>query len=378
MTDPHFPELLPPQALDWAELVPMLGRAHYSLGQYRGALDALKVPDIYFYPMATKEAEYSSRIEGTVADYEDVAEGMDKPGIDPELRLDIEEVMNYRRAMLFAKEQMTEKPLNLNLIKEMHTILLDGVRGQNKGRGQFRMTQNWIGAHKMENARYVPPPPERVPELLDNWEKYLHAVRPGEERPPYLMTERDPLVQIAALHAQFEIIHPFNDGNGRIGRLVIPLFLYQRELISQPVFTISPYINANRKIYYDLLKEITDHGNWHNWTIFFLQGIYEQASWDISLINDIVNLYQQVVELTAASQSQYIQQAIRVLFQEPVLTLPDFVEALSLPRQTAADLFKALEDAGVIELIEPAAGRRAAKYSFLSLVRLMKDGTQSA
>jgi len=369
----HIPQKLPITGLDWAALAPFTSRANMQLGYYSGTLDALYAPSIYYIPMMTQEAVFSSRIEGTQADYEEVVGGEALPDLDPEKRDDVQEVINYRRAMQYALAQMEEKPLNLNLIRQMHSILLDGVRGKRKGRGEFRRVQNWIGGATMETARYVPPPVEMLDDLLNNWEAYLHACRPGEEQPPHLLTERDPLVQLAVLHAQFEIIHPFVDGNGRIGRMIIPLFLYQHDLISRPVFTLSAYIDAHRSEYYDRLNAVTAAGAWTDWIVFFLTAIGEQAAANSQQARQIVNLFDTVtVRVNEATRSQYAAPAVEIIFEQPIFTTSDFVERLGAPRRSAIDLLNNLKEAGIITVIKAGSGQRPETLAFVELLKLMK------
>jgi Fic family protein len=372
---PYIPDQLPLKTLDWDALAPLIGQTSYRLDYYSGTLDALRAPGIYFYPMATQEAVFSSRIEGTTSTYEEVVGGEALPDFDPEKRGDIEEVMNYRRAMLYAIEVMKEKPLNLTMLREMHAILLKGVRGRDRGRGEFRMVQNLVGGATMDTARYVPPPPERVPEALDNWERYFHARRPDEVKPPHTMAERDPLVQLAILHAQFEIIHPFVDGNGRIGRLIIPLFLYQRKLISQPVFTISPYINDHRQEYYDRLNAVTTKDDWLGWIQFFLTAVCEQALTNSQQASEISDLFNEIDEqLHATLRSDHLDRAIEVIFEQPIFTTTDFAQALNLAdsRQTAIGLLNNFKDEGVVETVYKSAGRRPETLALTRLLKIMK------
>ena len=206
-------------------------------------------PQVLLSPLTTNEAVLSSRIEGTQASLVEVLEFEASPKVDiqTEKQKDIQEIINYRQAIGMAVEWLEEKPVTLNMIKEIHSILLDSVRGKDKGRGRFRTVQNWIGrpGTPMECAEYVPPEPMRLMEFLSNLEKYIHY------------EGKDPLVQLAIVHAQFEIIHPFVDGNGRVGRILAPLFLYEKRVLSSPMFYISQYLETNRNLYYDCLKAIS-------------------------------------------------------------------------------------------------------------------------
>jgi Fic family protein len=358
---PHFPEKLPLANLDWSRIGPLVGQAGFHLGQYSGALDALEIPDIYFYSMTTQEAIYSSRIEGTNSTFEEVA-GFGMLDDIPEARRDdLQEVINYQRAMTYAVKRMKELPLSLRLIKEMHAILLDSVRGKDKGRGEFRRVQNWIGGRTMETAAYMPPPPERVMEHLDNWEKYLHIDEP------------EPLVQMAIIHAQFESIHPFVDGNGRVGRMLIPLFLYQRGLLSRPVFSISPYIDAQRQQYYDGLNATRQPGGWESWIAYFLAAVREQARENTERVKRIAGLYTDVQRhMRRVSRSIYLEKALAVLFAQPILTTADFVDGLGAPRQSAVDLLQAFKNEHIVKMVQEGAGRRPETLAFSRLLEIMR------
>jgi Fic family protein len=241
---PFLPLLLPITGIKWEPLIPLIGRANRSLAHYNGLLQALPNPDVLLAPLTTQEAVLSSRIEGTQATLSEVLkfEAGEEPKMESR-RLDIQEILNYRRALRKAETALKRKPFHLNLLLELHDILLDSVRGQEKARGQFRTTQNWIGkpGTPIEKAQFIPPPPMAVPRLMDNWETYYHAEAP------------DPLVQLALVHAQFEIIHPFRDGNGRLGRILVPLFLCEKAILSRPMFYLSAYLEEHRDQYINRL-----------------------------------------------------------------------------------------------------------------------------
>ncbi|MGH6897826.1 MAG: Fic family protein [Geminicoccaceae bacterium] len=239
---PFVPHLLPRDCLDWAELVPLIARANRAIARYDGIVQGLVNPSVLLSPLAVREAVLSSMIEGTRTTLEELLEFEADPKEDTGPRYDdIREVMNYRRAMSAAILELARRPRSLNLLLRMHFILMDSVRGRDQRRGEFRKEPNWIGPPNtpLETAIYVPPPYPALAELLDNFERYLHA------------EERDRLVQAALIHAQFELIHPFLDGNGRVGRMLVPLFLFAAEVISTPAFYMSAYLEAHRDEYYD-------------------------------------------------------------------------------------------------------------------------------
>ena len=219
---PYTPKNLPiTDQIDWVNIISLVSKACYALAKYEGILKGIINPLLLLTPLTTKEAVISSKIEGTQATLEEVLEYEASANVTDEKRVDINEIINYRQAVSYAMEQIKEKPINLNLMKKVHYGLLDSVRGRDKARGEFRIIQTWIGSpgSPIEEASYVPPVPEVVPHAMSNLEHYIHY------------EEKDKLVQLAILHAQFEIIHPFLDGNGRVGRMLIPLFLVENKLL---------------------------------------------------------------------------------------------------------------------------------------------------
>ena len=265
---PAVPRKLPVDGIDWGRLVSQIGAANRALAHYDGVLYSVPNPEVLLSPLTTREAVLSSRIEGTLATLGEVLKFEAGEEVTEESkREDIREIINYRRTLLAAERELKKRPFNLNLLLQLHGTLLDSVRGRDKGRARFRTSQNYIGppGASIEQAVYIPPEPLLVPKYMDNWEKYYHA------------EERDPLVQLALVHAQFEIIHPFLDGNGRIGRILIPLFLHEKGILSRPMLYLSAYLEAHRDEYIDLLRMLDGHETWNRWITFFLGALIEQA-----------------------------------------------------------------------------------------------------
>ncbi|MDP6824416.1 MAG: Fic/DOC family N-terminal domain-containing protein, partial [Dehalococcoidia bacterium] len=262
---PFVPEKLPIRDIDWEPLIPLIGRANRSIALYDGILYGVPNPEVLLSPLTVQEAVLSSRMEGTQATLGEVLRF--EAGDEPEQqsrRLDIIEIINYRNALRHAENTLSTRPFNLNLLLELHSMLLDGARGRDKARGQFRTTQNWIGApgSPIEEADFVPIDPSNVKPSLVSWESYYHEGEP------------DALVQLAVIHAQFEIIHPFLDGNGRLGRIMVPLFLFERELLSRPMFYLSAYLERHRDEYVDRLRAIGQNmESWNRWIAFFLGAV---------------------------------------------------------------------------------------------------------
>ena len=255
---PFIPHELPLKKLKWDRFQRILGPANRAVARYDGLLQSIPNPAVLLSPLTTQEAVLSSKIEGTQATLEEVLKYQANPLKEVKHYNDIREIINYRKAMAHAIEELNDRPLNLNLIKSMHSILLDSVRGQNKSRGKFRTIQNWIGTpgSPVEKARYIPPTPLKLQDYLDAFEKYIH-----EE-------DDDALVQAAILHAQFEILHPFVDGNGRVGRLLINFILYKNGF---------PMVNIPNKLkykYYESLEKAQVEGNlkpFINFCLIFLE-----------------------------------------------------------------------------------------------------------
>lgn len=360
---PFEPKLLPRGDIAWEQLVPEIGRANRELARYDGILHGLPNPAVLLSPLTTQEAVLSSRIEGTQATLGEVLKFEAGEEIDGEARRqDIHEILNYRKAMLEAEQELPNRPFNLNLLKRMHSVLLDSVRGRDKGRGEFRRDQNWIGAlgAPLERALFVPPAPERVMPLMDNWEKYWHA------------DERDALVQLALLHAQFEIIHPFLDGNGRLGRIQLPLFLHEKKLLNRPTFYLSAYFEEHKDEYVALLRALDNAESWNRWISFFLTAVAEQAIENATKAKEVLALYNRlksrVLELT---HSQYAVPLLDQLFKRPLFTSAHILKEKNMPtRPMVMLLLKKLRDAGILKSIRNAAGPKPQVLALAELLNL--------
>jgi len=277
---------------------------------------------------------------------------------------DIQEIISYRLAMKEAVESLRKRPICLNLIKELHATLLNSVRGRDKAPGQFRRTQNYIGppGFPIEHATFVPPAPDRLAQALDNWERYLH------------FDEKDGLVQLAVVKAQFEIIHPFLDGNGRMGRMLVPLFLFAKKLLSSPMFYLSAYLEANQETYYARLQAISREHDWNGWINFFLTAVVKQAAVNSDRVQAMLLLYEsmksRIVEIT---HSQFAIQTLDAIFSRPVFRGADFPAISRIPtKQTSAKLIRQLQAAGILKALKPAKGRRSALLAFTELMNLVE------
>ena len=352
----------PEQRLDWPRLIPFLSPAAAALARYDGMLSAIPNPRLLLAPLATREAVLSSRIEGTQATLGEVLEfeaGQEPES--PERREDIREVLNYRAAMRRAEAMLEELPLGLRVIRAAHSELLAGVRGTGKSPGEYRRIPNWIGPAgcTLEEARFVPIGADRLPDAMGAWERYIHEDAP------------DRLVQLAILHAEFEALHPFLDGNGRLGRMLVPLFLWQKALIRAPVFYISAYLEARRDAYYDGLLAVSRDDDWTGWCRFFLEAVRSQAEDNLSRTQGILDLYGDMKERIAGlTHSQYAIHAQDWLFERPIFRSTDFVKTVGIPEPTARRFLQVLQKHGILKAIIPGGGRRATVFAFPELLNV--------
>src|SRR6185312_5723429 len=350
---PAVPYTLPISSIRWEDLIPGMGRANRALARYDGLLAALPNADILLAPMTTQEAVLSSRIEGTQATFGEIlkADAGEQPR-EAERGLDIFEVINYRRALRQAVGELDKRPFSLNLLRAMHATLLNTVRGEDKARGNFRSTQNWIGpaGSSMGTAYFVPPEAGQLPGAMSEWEKYYHADAP------------DALVQLAVVHGQFEYLHPFLDGNGRLGRLLVPLFLFEKKQLSRPAFYLSSYLERHRDSYIARLRALgREASGWQLWCDFFLTAVAEQADANGAQVGQILELYrtfkQRAIELT---HSEFAVMLVDAVFARPIFSTSQLVEMPHMPtRPVLIHLLSRLAAGGILSIVSPGRGRRS-------------------
>jgi Fic family protein len=314
--------------------------------------------------LTTQEAVLSSRIEGTQATLGEVlefeAEGNPEDESSPKTA-DIHEIQNYRAALREATNLLDSLPLSQRLIKRTHEVLMRGVRGRNKAPGEYRRIPNWIGPDgcAIEQARFIPVGADKLEEAMNRWEIYLHETAP------------DLLIQLAVAHAEFEAIHPFLDGNGRLGRLIIPLFMRSKGLLSRPNFYLSAYFEKNRDEYYYKLRAVSEKEDWTGWVEFFLRAIVSQAEENQIKSQDIINLYQYRKDwIAVTTHSQYGVRALDWIFTRPIFKTSDFVSNADIPRATAIRIMRLLKSEGMLREIRPGGGRRAAVMAFPELLNI--------
>lgn len=312
------PHPLPPRlTADW-ELTGILSEADRALSELAGLGRSMPNPHLLIGPFVRREAVLSSRIEGTQADLADLyayeAGQLPLPGIEAApSEADLREVLNYVNALEYGLKRLETLPVSLRLMRELHERLLAGVRGEHATPGEFRRSQNWIGPPgcTLNEATFVPPPVPQMHESLDALETYLHS-----------QDVYPPLVRLAFIHYQFEAIHPFVDGNGRIGRLLLSLLLVQWQLLPLPLLYLSAYFHRHRQDYYDLLLGVSERGDWRAWLLFFLRGIAEQARDAVERARRLQDLREEWQRrLAQARTSALTLRLVNILFTSPILTI---------------------------------------------------------
>lgn len=354
----------PPTQLNWSSLIPLIGPANASLARFDGMLAAVPNPSVLLSPLATQEAVLSSRIEGTQATMGEVLEyeaGGEKGSVTDQRKGDIQEVLNYRNALQDAETMLGHIPLCQRILREAHATLLQGVRGQGKAPGEYRRIANWIGPPgcTMNEAKFVPISAEKLPSAMSQWERFIH-----EEFP-------DSLVHLAVLHAEFEALHPFLDGNGRLGRMFVPLFLNSKGLLRRPVFYISEYLEGHRDSYYDRLLAVSKNGDWTGWCSFFLTAITAQADANVTKTGAILDLYQaKKKDVAEATRSQHSIKALDFFFMNPIFSTSLFSKRTGIPSATSIRIIRALSGKSIFSVLREGSGRRPAVYAFRELLNI--------
>lgn len=358
------PPLPPKPQIDVLALLDRLSLAERALGRLDGITMLLPRQELFLYMYVRKEAVLSSQIEGTQSTLTDLlrfeTEVQTGEPID-----DIREVSNYVDAMMYGLERLEELPLSLRLIREMHARLLQSGRGGTKSPGEFRRTQNWIGGSRPGNALYVPPPVTELDACLDALERFIHE--DGSQLPA--------LIKAGLLHVQFETIHPFLDGNGRIGRLLVTLYLCVNGVLRKPLLYLSLYLKTHRADYYRLLQEVRENGNWEAWLDFFLAGVAETANQAFEAATRIVDLFKEDRErITKESDRAGSTLRIHDLFQQnPFLTSNQLVQKTGLSAPTVNAALADLEKMGVVE--EITGRKRGRVFSYQRYLAILSEGT---
>lgn len=334
------PNPLPPRLDIGPITIKKLSAADFAVGELKGIGQMLPNPHLLINPFLRREAVLSSRIEGTIASFDQLILFEMEPSRDSG-NPDVGEVANYVSAMEYGLKRLKELPVSLRLIRELHEKLLTGVRGQDRRPGEFRQTQNAIGqqGRPVEEARYIPPPVAQMTKALSDFELFIHQP-----------TDLPFLIQLALVHYQFEAIHPFLDGNGRIGRLLLSLLICEKGYLTQPLLYLSGFMEKNRDRYIDSLLRVSQEGDWAGWVEFFLEGVAEQSNDVVKRSGLLLNLRQQYRERAQTARSSALQlQLVDELFQMPGLTISGAQELLGVTYPSAQRSVERLVALGVLE-----------------------------
>ncbi len=362
----YVPAPLPPNPpIDMARLYPLLDKANTALGRLDGMSMVLPDAALFLYMYVRKEAVLSSQIEGTQSSLSDLLlfEFDEAPGAPID---DVTEVSCYVAAMDYGMERLKELPLSLRLLREMHARLMDNARGGDKQPGEFRTSQNWIGGTRPGTARFVPPPVDRLMPCLDKFEKFLHDET----------VQLPALVKAAMAHLQFETIHPFLDGNGRLGRLLITMILCVEGILRDPILYLSLYLKTHRDQYYALLQSVRETGNWEDWIEFFLQGVIETSEQATEAAQSIVRLFDDDrATIEASSRSTASALSIHALMQRrPILTTTKITEETGMSLPTALRNLTLLEKLGIAR--ETTGKERNKVFVYKAYLDILSKGTE--
>ncbi|MDO8871428.1 MAG: Fic family protein [Methanoregula sp.] len=363
----YIPKPLPPNPTVHFddELHHLLSEADRALARLDGMTIVLPNADLFVAMYVKKEALLSSQIEGTQASLQGILQ-FEADMVPTDDINDIKEVINYIQAMDAGLARTSSNLFSLEILQDIHRILLKGTRGGKKDLGKIRTVQNWIGPQgsTLWSATFIPPPPEKVPELLEELEAFIIA----DDRMP-------PLIKIGLVHAQFETIHPFIDGNGRMGRLFITFWLCRKGILARPLLYLSIFLKAHREEYYSLLQEIRFEGDWESWLKFFLRGIIEVSNEALANAREIIALKEKLLDTLVRNNVGGLSavRLIDLLFAKPVVTVADIGSALGISHQPAYDLVNQFEKLGIIR--EITGKKRYKKYLFVDYVLIIERGT---
>ena len=347
------------------ELHHLLSEADRALARLDGMTTVLPNADLFVAMYVKKEALLSSQIEGTQASLKGILQ-FEADMVPTDNINEVKEVINYIRAMDDGLARISRELFSLEILQEIHHILLKGTRGGKEEPGKIRTVQNWIGpkGSTIYSAAFIPPPPEKVPELLKDLEAFITA----DDRIP-------PLIKIGLVHAQFETIHPFIDGNGRMGRLFITFYLCWKGILARPLLYLSIYLKTHREEYYSLLQEIRFEGDWESWLKFFLRGIIEVSHEALANAREIITLKEKLLDMLVRNNVGGLS-AVRLLdllFSKPVVTVSDISSVLGISHQPAYDLVNQFEKLGILK--EITGKKRYKKYLFADYVLIIERGT---
>ncbi len=351
----------PPVALT-TEIVAKLVSTHKKLEKIEGLAQYVPSTKLFLSMYVRREALLSSQIEGTQATLDDILD------MEIESTEDIVDVVNYVQALEFAIERLEVLPICLRLLREIHAILMEGVRGQEKTPGEFRISQNWIGGlgSTLKTARYIPPNVEDMTQGLHDLEAYINDIA----------TQEDPLIKIALIHYQFETLHPFLDGNGRIGRMLITLFLLEQGILSTPLLYPSYFLKLNKVEYFDRLTEVRAKGDFEQWILFFLTAMEQTAIDVIDTIQSLATLHNSYLEKIKEERSgaNNLLHLLSIIEVSPILSIKKLAEAMEISQVTASKIVKQAVALGILKKI--TQGTRNQRFAYGEYLSILREGTE--
>ncbi|MEZ6127688.1 MAG: Fic family protein [Planctomycetaceae bacterium] len=357
----------PPTAIDYAQIIQDLLAANDALARYDQALGHIHNRELFLAPLRNQEAVLSSRMEGTISTVDEILEydsDIEDTGDIENVRQDVVETVLYRRALNFAQAEMTNgKPMNSHLLRSMHQLLLSLGRGAAKSPGKFKTEQNYIGDERSGIISYIPITPEKLEEGLDRLFQYVAS------------NDHPALIRSAFTHVEFEALHPFKDGNGRIGRMLITLMLWSSGVISSPHFYISRYMEENKAAYIAHMKAVSSENDWTGWLLFFLKAVKQQAEYNLNVVNQIRDLYENMKSVfSEITGSKHAISLLDAVFTNPVFRNQQICKRSGIPPATVNRFTNALlaDERNLLKTARPAAGRRAAVYVFEPLLELIR------
>ena len=366
----HFPLKKIYERQEGAELLEFCSRFEYpkklyrNIYTYNGVLRSLRDPSFLAHVLSMKESVQSSSIEGAITTISDILEAKMENELSETRKRDIIEVLNYEQAMDYAILEMKDKKdLSEGFIKNIQSILLDSTRGYDKRRGDYKIRDNAIGSRNGD-VTYMPPSFMKTKEYMEDLFLYINNALP---------IEIDPVIKVAIIHAQFELIHPFEDGNGRTGRILIPLLLYKYEVTENPYFYMSNYFAQYRNEYLSSLGKISQDNDWSTWIEFFLKGINSQAEYCLKMLDRLENIRREVEKQIMGLKTSFSIEIVNFLFTKIKFNTPYFIKKTGISESTAKKLLSSLVEVGVISVVLQGSGKRATQYVFTELYRIIEE-----
>ena len=358
----YTPSPLPPKPpIELQSLHTLLEKATLAVGELNSLTHTIPNTSLFIYMYVRKEALLSSQIEGTQSSFSDLIlfDNHQKPDVSEQ---DVEEVSNYVKAIYYGLKRLEKLPLSLRLLRETHATLLSGTRGSRHLPGEFRKSQNWIGGTRPGNALFVPPPPEHLMDCLSNFEQFLHD--------PTLPV----LIKAGIAHVQFETIHPFLDGNGRLGRLLITLLLCEKKILDEPILYLSLYLKKHRSQYYNLLQQVRENGDWEHWLTFFLEGVHQCAKQALSTAKKINSLFQEdLAKIKTVGRAKFsCQNILEHLKKLPQTSVPLLSKSLKISAPTARNALNQMVNLGI--LTEISGKKRDKIYVYRQYLTILEEG----